>query len=558
MMRSELRRRRWYQTLRHWRKLSSNPEYRARDREAAAIFRQFLREDGGAGLRPDLLPRGGRRKTALIVSQAYLPFAKLEALMMKALQMAGFRTVVMGNQRYDFLRYGWLAGNAEVFEPTDFETRGDPAWVAEQVGRLGTLQDWLGLEYQGVHVGRFTIASALRQLKVGQLDFTDPAIRAHLQAILELSVHQVMGAVGLMDRTKPDCVLIMDRGYSGHGEVFDLAINRGIDAIIWNLGYKSNRLVVKRYNAGNEREHPLAPSADTWHQMRSLPWKPEYGRRVREELFDCYQTQDWFSVVGTQFDTQILSQLQTREKLGLAADKKVAVIFPHILWDGSFFFGKDLFDDYTQWLVETIRAASANANLQWVVKLHPAHVVKAKQGNDLNRPSEVSVIENTFGRLPAHVTLVYPETQISTYSLFEIADYAVTVRGTVGIESALFGVPVVTAGTGRYDRRGFTLDSTTREEYLGRLATLETYPRLSAEQIEIAERYAYGTFLGRPLSLSSVSLEYARDGKATPRFKVRCQTREEWLGASDMRRLAAWLADGRSEDMMTLPGAASV
>lgn len=524
-----------------------------RDQKAKTDFNRFCQQDGGLGLRLDLRPEGMKLKTALIVSQAYLPFAKLEALMMKAFQLAGFQTVVLGNRRYSFLRYGWLAGNKKVFETGDFASQGDAEWVSQQVGRLSSLQDWLSLEYQGVHVGRFIIAGMLRQLRVGQLDFTDSSIQGRLREALQSSVHHTLGAIKALKEIKPDCVLLMDRGYSGHGEIFDLAINQGIDTITWHLGHKSGRLVVKRYHLGNERDHPFSPSAESWGRLYSISWKADYGQDVREELFHCYQTQDWFSVVGTQFGKEILSQQVTRQKLGLSSDRKVAVIFPHILWDGSFFFGKDLFDDYTEWFVETIRAASANSRLQWLVKLHPAHLVKARQKNDVGQASELDVIERTFGALPAHVKLVYPDTEISTYSLFEIADYAITVRGTVGIEAALFGIPVVTAGTGRYDRRGFTLDSTTCEEYLQKLANLESYPRLSAEQVELAERYAYGVFFCRPLSLSSVSLEYERDGVATPKLTVYCQTRQQWLAAPDMRQLADWFADGKAEDMLVLP-----
>ena len=551
-----VKRTRFYQTLNHWRKCLLNADYRLRDRNAREIFDRFCALEGGLGLKQNLRTKGVKPKTALIVSQYYLPFAGMEALMMKALQMAGFETVVMGNRRYDFLRYGWLAGNKKVIEASDYKTKGETEWVDGQMGRLGTLQDWLSLEFQGVHVGRFTIASALRFLKVGQLDFTDPSVQAKLRILLENSVRHTMRTIEVLNEFKPDCILVMDRGYSGYGEVFDLAINRGIDTLNWNLGYKSNRIVVKRYHSGNEREHPLSPAAESWQQLCSIPWRPEYGDSVREELFQCYESQDWFSVVGTQFDKQILSRQMTRQTLGLSSEKKVAVIFPHILWDGSFWFGKDLFDDYTQWFVETIRAACANSRLQWVVKLHPAHLVKAKQGNDPGRPAELNVIERSFGSLPDHVTLVFPDTGLSTFSLFEIADYAVTVRGTVGIEAALFGVPMVTAGTGRYDRRGFTLDSNTRQEYLHKLENLETYPRLSKEQIELAERYAYGVFFCRPLSLSSVSLGYARDGKATPKVTVHCQTRQQWLDSPDMRQLADWIADGKAEDMLAsiIPG----
>jgi hypothetical protein len=546
------KRTRLYQTLKHWRDLLCDPEYRVRDRMDRADFHQFCDQAGGLGLRQTLLRRG-RAKTALVVRNITLPYARIEAFVMKALQMAGFETVVFGRRGYNFLRYDWLAGNKTGFDLGDFVTQGDPEWVNHQVDRLGGLHDWLALEYHGMRVGRFVIASALRGLKVGQLDFSDPSIQAQLRSSLDYSVRHALTAIRLLRRVKPDCALFMDRGYSSTGEICDLTINRGIDTLTWNLGYKRDRLVFKRYHSGNRGEHPLTPSTESWRRLCAIPWKPEYGRQIRQDLFQCYEAQDWMGFAGTQFDKQILSKRSTRQKLGLSSDRKVAVIFPHILWDGSFFFGEDLFDDYTQWLVETLRTASANPRLQWVVKLHPAHLVKAKQNNDAGRPSELDVIEHAIGNLPGHLKLIYPDTDISTYSLFEIADYVVTVRGTVGIESALFGTPVVTAGTGRYDRRGFTLDSSTREEYLQKLAALETFPRLSPKQIELAERYAYAVFLCRPLRLSSASLEYERDGKATPKFTVKCQTREQWVTAPDVRQLADWFADGKTEDMLVLP-----
>jgi hypothetical protein len=162
-------------------------------------------------------------------------------------------------------------------------------------------------------------------------------------------------------------------------------------------------------------------------------------------------------------------------------------------------------------------------------------------------------LEGVIETLPPHVKLVHPEAPISTYSLFQIADYVITVRGTVGIEAALFGVPVLTAGTGRYDSRGFTIDSSTRDEYRTRLATLETCPPMTEEQIALAEKYAYYVFLCRPLRLSCASLEYARDGKASPILTVRCRTPEEWLASPDMVSLVEWIRDGAAEDFVGAP-----
>jgi len=542
-----IKRTRTYRTLNHWRHLLLNREYREMDRQAWTEFEQFCHRDGGVGVRQNVFPRSGNRRTALIVRNISVPYTKIEVLIAKALQMAGHRTVVSGRRDYAFLRYDMLAGNHTSL---DYYSSGDPEWVSRQADQLGGLRDWLDLEYCGVHVGRFVIASALRSLRIGQLDFADPSIRARLERMLGASVRYAIAGMRLLEAVKPDCVLFMDRGYSGTGEVCDLAIAQGIDTLTWNLGYKSDRLVFKRYHSGNQRDHPLTPSSETWRQLRAIPWTSQLGDQIRSELLECYENQDWFSVVGTQFGKRIASGDEVRDRLSLAADRKVAVVFPHILWDGSFFFGEDLFDDYTEWLIETLRAASGNQRVQWVVKLHPAHSTKARQHNDPSKPAELEVIERVFGKLPAHVKLVFPDNELSTYSLFGVSDYVVTVRGTVGIEAALFGIPVVTAGTGRYDRRGFTLDSSTRQEYLQKLAELEQYPRLSAGQVELAERYAYGVFLCRQLALSSASLNYERDGVATPRVKVHCQTRQEWLSAPDMLLLAGWIADRKAEDML--------
>jgi hypothetical protein len=544
-----------YQTLRHWRECLRGPEYRKNAGIARAEFAEFCHHHGGRGLRHNLLPRSVNPKTALLVSLNLPPVAKLEGMAIKAFQMAGFDTVVLGRRRYDLLRYYRLAGAKAVVDWSDFGVHKDPEWVDQALHRLVTLRDWLALTYRGVHVGRFAIASAMRDLKKGRLDVNDPSVRQVLRQYVENSASCTLRGIRLLDHVKPDCALFLDRGYLGQGELFDLALERGIDALTWNGGYKSNLLFFKRYHSGNEREHHASLSTDSWRQICSVPWKPDYSRQVRDELFRCYQSQDWFSSVGTQFGKEILPQQMTRQRLGLSSERKVAVIFPHILWDGSFFWGEDLFDDYTHWFVETMRAACANPRLEWVVKLHPAHVVKARKDN-YGRPQELEVIESELPTLPAHVTLIHPDTQLSTYSLFQIADYAITVRGTVGIESALFGIPVVTAGTGRYAGRGFTLDSATREEYLEKLATLETRPRLSAAQVELAERFAYGMLFCRPWNLSSVSLEFERDAVATWKVAVRCRTREEWLSAPDMRQLAGWIADGKVEDMLAgpLPG----
>ena len=552
------KRTRAFQLLNHWRRVVLRPDYRQNDHEARLAFRHFYTMSGGFALGQNLRPAQANGKVALIVSPRVAVSANMEAWVTKAFQMAGFETMMLSDRRYDFLRYYWLAKNKAVIDFEDYGTSDDADWVEGQLPKLSKLDDWLALEYRGVHVGRLAVATAMRALRIGQLDFEEPSIKATMREHLSRTVRTTLASIRLFDQVRPARVLVMDRGYSGQGEIFDIALSRGIDTIVWHWGYKSNRLAFKRYSLANSRDHHLCPTTASWQRICSIPWKSEYGRRIRQELFHCYKTQDWFSMVGTQFSKQLLSGEDTRERLGIPADRKIALIFPHILWDGSFFTGEDLFDDYTHWLAHTVRAACQNPAIEWIVKLHPAHVVKANKESILGRPRELDVIEREIGTLPPHVKLIQHDSDLSTYSLFQIADYAVTVRGTVGIEAALHGIPVVTAGTGRYDRRGFTLDSSSREEYLAKLAKLQSYGRLTPEQIELAERYAFLIFCCQPFELSSVSLEYNRDAVATPKMSVHCCTRQQWLDSPDMRRLSAWIADRSIPDMVTLPNSTSL
>ena len=215
-------------------------------------------------------------KTALIVSPRVAISANMEAWVAKAFQMAGFNTMMLGERRYDFLRYYWLARNKAVIDFEDYGTLEDAHWVDEQMPTLTKLAHWLALEYRGVHVGRLAVATATRELRIGQLNFDEPFIKETMRQHLSCSVRTAIASIRLFDKVRPACVLIMDRGYSGQGEIFDVALSRGIDTIVWHWGYKSNRLAFKRYSLENSRDHHLCPSAASWQRICSMPWKPAY------------------------------------------------------------------------------------------------------------------------------------------------------------------------------------------------------------------------------------------------------------------------------------------
>jgi hypothetical protein len=146
------------------------------------------------------------------------------------------------------------------------------------------------------------------------------------------------------------------------------------------------------------------------------------------------------------------------------------------------------------------------------------------------------------------------DTPVNTFSLFDIADYGLTVRGTIGMELPCFGIPVVTAGTGRYSGRGFTIEPPTQEKYTALLATLQTVSRLGEEAIRLARRHYHGALDLRPVPMRSFVLDYNVPGRLglPPRADLYMKrvADEHLLETEDLGRLIHWLTASTEPEML--------
>jgi hypothetical protein len=204
---------------------------------------------------------------------------------------------------------------------------------------------------------------------------------------------------------------------------------------------------------------------------------------------------------------------EARALLKVSEGRKVAVIYSHILYDTLFFNGEDLFDNYADWLVQSVKAACANPNLLWYIKVHPSNLWRGElEYYHGGKYEEVRIIDKYIGELPAHVRFAFPDTPISPYTWMQVADFGITVRGTSGIELGALGKTVITAGSGRYEDIGFTLNSQTVDQYLNVLSNLPSVLQPTDRQKWLARRFAYATFCMKPFTLDFL-IPVTRKGK---------------------------------------------
>jgi hypothetical protein len=281
-----------------------------------------------------------------------------------------------------------------------------------------------------------------------------------------------------------------------------------------------------------------------------MPWTAENDQAVVDRISANYASGAWYNRQQLQSGKAILSPDDVRRSLGLDPAKKTAVICSHILYDATFFYGESLFEDYEQWLVETVRAAIANPALNWVVKVHPVNVWRSRMDGVAMVQLEAETLRRAFGDLPPHVKLMPADTPVNTFSLFDVADYGLTVRGTIGMELPCFGIPVITAGSGRYSGRGFTIDPTSREAYAGTLARLQEVPRLDDEAIRRARLHYYGALNLRPVPMRSFTFDYEAGGAMQYDVRLNMPPTLALLHSEDLGRLTDWLDTSRAPELL--------
>jgi len=522
-------------------------------------LRAFRRRYGDV-LAPTPAPTRGK---ALLASLTYSPFQlKLEGMIAKAFQLRGLEVVAAVPAGSDLpRRYLEVFGVRQFTTLEQFLGEDGKERARREAERLletaRTSSDVKALAFRGAGVGRQAFSTLSRHLHDGAVDVADPESRRMLATFLEMAVRTSLAADALLGDVEPELVLFNERNYAAEGPLSDLALERGLNVIQFVSGFEDDALVFKRYTRETKGLHPRSLSDESWQRVVAVDWDADDDRVLDEDFAHRYDGTT-FLARWNQAGTEQLSRGEIVEQLGLDPKRTTAVVFSHILWDANMFYGRDLFEDQEEWFVETLRAAAANDRVNWIIKLHPANVWKLRRDGYEGELDEEDAIHRRVGPLPEHVHVLPPDTNIGTFSLFDATDYGVTIRGSVGFELPCFGVPVLTAGTGFYSGRGFTVDSETAEEYLGRLERIEELPPPTREQVTLARKHAHALFRLRQTHFTSFRSKYRdldqidRNHPFEATVELAVGTAEELARAEDLRRFGEWAADSRALDYLEL------
>ena len=141
-------------------------------------------------------------------------------------------------------------------------------------------------------------------------------------------------------------------------------------------------------------------------------------------------------------------------------NKPLIIIYSSVWFDFPHGCGIRYFDDFFDWINQTLKIASKNKNVNWLIKPHPLEdYFPSMKGTNLK-----SLIKSFKSD---HLKLI--NKKWSSTQLIKSVDGIITCHGTIGLEAGILGVPVLVPYSGYYGHLDFVNCSKNQEDYFKKI-----------------------------------------------------------------------------------------
>ncbi len=322
-----------------------------------------------------------------------------------------------------------------------------------------------------------------------EVDMSDPKDKALYDLRIKRNTFAALAALEWMQTNKPDIVLIPNGLILEMGIVFRVARYLNIPAMTFEFNDQREQIWLAQNTSIMQQDTDYLvdarcklPLTDAMYERLADLENARRGARVWGKSKRLWQ---YVSSQGAE---------ATRKAPGLD-DRPVVMLAANVLGD-SLTLGRNIFaGSMSEWITKTVQFFATRPDVQFVIRIHPGEKIVPQV------KSMGTVVREALPEIPKHFHVIGALDNINTYDLIEIADLGLTYTTTVGVETAMNGIPVISCGRTHYRGRGFTIDPNTWDEYFSTLEkVLSDLPahRLNDGQVVTAWNYAYRFFFEYP------------------------------------------------------------
>jgi hypothetical protein len=344
-----------------------------------------------------------------------------------------------------------------------------------------------------------------------EVDMEDAEDKALYDLRIKRNTFAALAALEWMQTRQPDVVLVPNGLILEMGIVFRAARYLNIPAVTFEFNDQREQIWLAQNTSIMRQDTDYLvearchlPMTDEMYERLADLENARRGARVWGKSKRLWQ---YVSAQGAN---------TTRQALGLD-HRPVVLLAANVLGD-SLTLGRNIFAaSMSEWITKTVQYFAKRDDVQFVIRIHPGEklVPQAK--------SMGTVVREALPEIPNHFHVIGALDPVNTYDLIEIADLGLAYTTTVGVETAMNGIPVISCGQTHYRGRGFTIDPSTWDEYFSTLEkVLSDLPahRLSEEQVAKAWNYAYRFFFEYPRPFPWRLMNFWDDLEVWPLDKV--------------------------------------
>lgn len=291
--------------------------------------------------------------------------------------------------------------------------------------------------------------------------------RSHLEAIAH-EAYQVRDIIRKVCRER--CVETFVTGhlsYTPWGVISDLVLRHGSKVIWFDLPGNFSAFVLTRPPSDNQTLRSMLRPINKEifeREFTSKKWpSPGFFKKIERLYADDFMRPEW-AVKMKSLPSEFVASLRkvALQKLGWADDRRpVVCVFCHCFSDEPR-SDEQIYIDYYEWIVETLKIAASDKSKLWLFKSHPLN----RKVYDVTDTAER--LRNTYKN---HNNIFFLEEELHRTEVFAVCDLAVTVRGSIAHEMSIFGRPVLLAGRSINSDLGFCYVANNEEEYRSLLTT---------------------------------------------------------------------------------------
>lgn len=314
-----------------------------------------------------------------------------------------------------------------------------------------TVDERLAYSYKGIPLGRLAYYDLSIKFK---RDRTRHELSQQEILYYDGAIVDGVGIIDYLDRIKPsvllNAVVAIDE-YSLANVIREWARINSISAFRAGFSYHFNadpQFVT--LSSSKTRASEKNNRANRWKLWRDVPLPaPVIDEICSDLIFRMSATG------GHIFSSNYTGDLgMLLKKYGLRQEVKTLVVFAsandeieavselsNALHDQ--FEIRDAFESQVEWF-EAIIAYARHSDVQVIIKLHPRI---CKSHRDTGSAEDIHIYRALEKASPANVVFLWPEANVSAYDILQIADVCLTSWGTMGLEAAKLGLPVITCMT---------------------------------------------------------------------------------------------------------------